>query len=214
MEHNGPNPSFLFEEGQSLNTIFVVRSLGIDPATGQEIFLDKDGKRTNTWNASDKVASGVSEPKIWGNLRTMFRWKNVMLNAVFTYRAGGYSYNQTLVDKVENIDRSEAWGNLDRRAYYGRWQNPGDRTYFKDISNFNETKASSRFVMKENTLQMKSANVSYEFDPQWLRENLKIDYLMLSLYAEDVFYLSTIKQERGTSYPFSRKYSLSISARF
>ena len=214
LEYNESNPSFLYKEGQSMNTIFVVRSLGIDPATGQEIFLDKDGNRTTIWNSSDKVASGVSEPKIWGNVRSMFRWRNVMFNAVFSYRMGGYEYNQTLVNKVENIGRAEAWGNLDRRAYYDRWQNPGDLTYFKDISDFNETKASSRFVMKENTFQMQSANISYEFDTQWLKKNFKIDYLNLSLYAEDIFYISTIKQERGTSYPFSRKFSLSVSARF
>ena len=34
-----------YVEGQSLNTIWVVRSLGIDPANGKELFLDKNGKR-------------------------------------------------------------------------------------------------------------------------------------------------------------------------
>ncbi|MCU4158292.1 SusC/RagA family TonB-linked outer membrane protein [Carboxylicivirga sp. A043] len=215
MEYEGSNPSFLYEEGESMNTIYVVRSLGIDPATGDEIFLNKDGNRTNTWDASDKVACGVAEPKVWGNFRTMFRWKNVVLNAVLSYRMGGYVYNQTLVDKVENINRFDAWGNLDRRAYYNRWQNPGDESYFSDISDLQHVQqASSRFVMKENTLEMTSANLSYEFDQQWLNKNLKIDYLTLGLYAENLFYISTIKRERGTSYPFSRKFSLALSARF
>lgn len=35
----------LFYEGRPQNGIYVVRSLGIDPANGQEIFLDKDGNR-------------------------------------------------------------------------------------------------------------------------------------------------------------------------
>lgn len=214
MEYNGANPSFLYKEGESMNTIYVVRSLGIDPATGTEIFLDKDGNRTDTWDASDKVACGVAEPDVWGNISTMFRWKNIMLNAIFSYEMGGYAYNQTLVDKVENISRADAWGNLDRRAYYDRWQNSGDETMFKDITDFNATKASSRFVMQENTFQMTSANLTYEFDPEWLQNSLKMDYLSLGLYAENLFYISTIKQERGTSYPFSRKFSLALSARF
>ena len=37
----------LFYEGRPQNGIYVVRSLGIDPANGQEIFLDKDGNRKN-----------------------------------------------------------------------------------------------------------------------------------------------------------------------
>ena len=36
LDEVGPNPSFLYQEGQSMNTIFVVRSLGIDPATGSD----------------------------------------------------------------------------------------------------------------------------------------------------------------------------------
>ena len=218
MEYSGSNPSFLYQEGQSMNTIFVVRSLGIDPATGQELFLDKDGLRTYAWEASDKVPCGVNEPKVWGNLRSMFRWKGLTLNLIFSYRAGGYSYNQTLVDKVENISASRAvnnpWGNLDRRALYDRWQKAGDLSRFKNIRDFNETRASSRFVMKENTLRLNSVNLSYDFDVDWLKRGLDFDYLTVGFYAEDVFHLSSIKQERGTSYPFSRKFAFSVAARF
>lgn len=215
---SGSNPSFLYEEGKSMNTIYVVRSLGIDPATGRELFLDKEGKRTYDWEASDKVACGINEPKVWGNLNTMFRWKDLTLNAVFSYRAGGMTYNQTLVDKVENISLSSTynnpWRNLDRRALYDRWQKPGDITYFKDIADFNTTYASSRFVMKENTLKLNSLSLTYDFNTAWLQKHSGIDYLSVGLYAEDVFQISTIRQERGTSYPFSRKYSLSLSLRF
>ncbi|OFY42435.1 MAG: hypothetical protein A2X18_11015 [Bacteroidetes bacterium GWF2_40_14] len=218
MKEAGSNPSFLYKEGQSMNTIFVVRSLGIDPATGQELFLNKSGERVYTWDAQDKVPCGVNEPKIWGNLRTLIRWKNISLNATMTYRVGGYIYNQSLVDKVENISLSRAvnnpWGNLDKRALYERWQNPGDRASFKNIRDFNATYASSRFVMMENALNLNSLNLNYEFNTEWLGKNLKMDYLSVGLYAEDLFYISTIKQERGLTYPFARKFSISISARF
>ena len=215
LEEAGPNPSFLYKEGQSMNTIFVVRSLGIDPATGSELFLNKDGERVYTWDSKDKVPFGVNEPKVRGNLRTMFRWKDISLNATLSYRLGGYIYNQTLVDKVENITTSaKRWGNLDKRALYGRWQNAGDIVKFKNIKDFNTTNASSRFVMKENAITLNTLNVNYEFNEEWLKKHLFIDYLSLGFYAEDVFYLSTVKQERGLSYPFARKFSVSISARF
>ncbi|MDR0766380.1 MAG: SusC/RagA family TonB-linked outer membrane protein [Odoribacteraceae bacterium] len=212
MAYSGSNPSFLYEEGQSMNTIYVVRSLGIDPATGQELFLDKEGNRTYTWNAADKVPCGINEPKAWGNLRSMFRWKGLTLNLIFSYRTGGYSYNQTLVDKVENI--GSPWRNLDRRALHDRWKSAGDRARFKNIRDFNSTYASSRFVMKENTIRLNSVNVSYDFDVNWLEKHLDFNYLTVGVYAEDVFHLSSIKQERGTSYPFSRKYAFSVAARF
>ena len=89
IENDGVNPSFLFKEGQSMNTIFAVRSLGIDPANGKEIYLKADGTQTYDWDAKDKVACGVDEPKIWENLNTMFRYKGLTLNAIFGYRWGG-----------------------------------------------------------------------------------------------------------------------------
>lgn len=106
------------------------------------------------------------------------------------------------------------WGNLDRRALYERWQNPGDQASFKNIRDFNATYASSRFVMKENALNLNLINLNYEFDSKWLSKHMKFDYLSVGIFAEDLFYFSTIKQERGIYYPFARKFSLSVSARF
>ncbi len=207
----GSNPSFLFEEGQSMNTIFAVPSLGIDPSNGKEIFLKKDGSQTYTWDASDEVACGINEPKVWGNFNTMFRYKGLSFNAVFGYRLGGYIYNSTLIDKVENVD---PWYNADKRVFYDRWKEPGDVAYFKGVEDRTATKASSRFVMKENTLECRSLNVSYDFDSQWIQRHLSMSYLSLGFYTEDVFRISTIRQERGIAYPFARKFSVSLTARF
>lgn len=211
LDNADSNPSFLFEEGQSMNTIFAVHSLGIDPSNGKEIFLKKDGSQTYTWDASDEVACGVNEPKVWGNFNTMFRYKGLSFNAVFGYRMGGYIYNSTLVDKVENVD---PWYNADKRVFYDRWKEPGDVAYFKGVDDRTKTKASSRFVMKENTLECRSLNVSYDFNSEWIQRHLSMTYLSIGFYTEDVFRISTIKQERGITYPFARKFSVSLTARF
>ncbi|MDR0765776.1 MAG: SusC/RagA family TonB-linked outer membrane protein [Odoribacteraceae bacterium] len=211
LEQSGSNPSFLFKEGESMNTIYAVRSLGIDPANGNELFLRRDGSKTYTWEASEKVACGVNEPVVWGSFGSKLRYKGLSLNLVFGYRTGGYSYNQTLVDKVENHD---PWNNGDRRVFSDRWKTPGDHAYFKSVTNTSRTEASSRFVMKENTLECRTINVDYEFNPAWIRRNLALEYLSMGVYAEDLFRSSTIRQERGLYYPFARKFSFSLSARF
>jgi TonB-linked SusC/RagA family outer membrane protein len=211
LERSKGNPSFLLEEGESMNTIYAVRSLGIDPANGNELFLKRDGSKTYTWEASEKVACGVNEPTVWGSFSSRFRYKGLSLNVVFGYRMGGYSYNQTLVDKVENQD---PWSNGDRRVLYDRWKTPGDHAYFKSVLNTSATYASSRFVMKENTLECRTVNVDYEFNPTWLKNHCALDYLSLGVYAEDLFRSSTIRQERGLNYPFARKFSFALSARF
>ena len=52
----------LFYEGRSQNSIYAVRSLGINPADGEELFLDAEGNVTKTWDPSYRVYCGVGEP--------------------------------------------------------------------------------------------------------------------------------------------------------
>lgn len=205
------NPSFMFQEGESIYTIYAVKSKGIDPSNGREIYVKQDGTETYTWSASDKVATGVSEPKYFGNLNTSIRYKGITFNTIFGYRYGGQMYNYTLVNKVENI---YPYDNADKRALYDRWKEPGDIVFFKSVSDFSTTNATSRFVMDENTLECRTLSLGYEFPTAWLKKHLFLEYLSLTGYMEDPFYVSSIKQERGLSYPYSRKFSFSITARF
>lgn len=204
---NNYTPSFLYKEGESLNTIYAVQSKGIDPSNGKEVFIKADGTETYTWDSKDQVACGVAEPKIQGNFNTNVRWKGLSMTLIFGYRWGGKAYNNTLASKVENIN---PYSNLDKRVLYDRWQEPGDMATFKAINNQTNTYATSRFIFDDNTFYASSLNVGYEFPTEWTKKNLGISYLALQGYAEDLFYLSTIKRERGTDYPFARKFSLSL----
>jgi TonB-linked SusC/RagA family outer membrane protein len=205
------NPSFLYKEGESVNTIYAVRSKGIDPSNGKEIFIKADGSETYIWDAKDKVACGVEEPKVFGTLNTTFRYKGIYLSAYFTYRTGGQTYNSTLASKVENV---YPYDNLDRRALYERWKTPGDVVQYKGVNDFSTTNATTRFVMDENSFRFQTISIGYDLPVEWTKRYLSIPYVSVRGYLEDILYLSTIKRERGLDYPFSRKFSLSLTVRF
>ena len=114
-------PEPIYQEGKSTSTLFAVRSLGIDPMTGQEIFLKKDGTRTFIWDPVDKVDCGDTQPKLQGSLSTSFIWKNLSIALGCTYQFGADRYNNTLVDKIENAPVAY---NVDKRAFEDRWQKP------------------------------------------------------------------------------------------
>lgn len=99
-----------------------MKSLGIDPATGDELYLTSDGKVTNIWNSADQVVVGNTEPDAQGSLGMNVQWKHFSLYATFMYEWGGQRYNQTLADKIEDIDIYAK--NADRRALTDRWQKP------------------------------------------------------------------------------------------
>lgn len=212
MKEGGISPNKIIREGESQNTIYVVPSLGIDPSTGRELFRKKNGDVTYTWNADDRVPYGLSEPKYRGNLSTMFRWHDLTLNLSFAYRFGGKLYNSTLASKIENADKHY---NVDRRVYYDRWKEAGNRSFFKGINDVSSTYPTSRFVQDERTFTCQNLHVSYELrNKAWLQKNIGLQSLTISGNMSDLFYKSTVKQERGLSYPFSRRFSFSLSMMF
>ena len=217
---NNPNklsrPLPRYEEGYSQSMIWAVRSLGIDPITGREIYLTRDGKRTSEYNAADQVPVGDSEPTLAGTLGINFNWRGLSVNIAAQYRFGGQYYNKTLVDKVENADLHY---NVDRRAYTDRWQKVGDLARFKAVTtdvNGSQTKATTRFLMDNNELVLNTINVQYRLERRYERwiSKLGLSSASIGLYLEDLFHWSTIKQERGIEYPMSRQVSMSLNLTF
>lgn len=201
-------PNVLFEEGQSINAIYVVRSLGVDPATGSEVFLKRNGEKTYEWNAADKVAYGVSIPEWNGNFGTNLLYQGFEMNLIFNYQFGGQLYNQTLIDRVESVDPS--W-NVDRRAYDLGWSGPGDHSKYTRIGvSTRPTRLTSRFVQDDNNLTLTSASFGYNFYRSAFVRRLGFRSLQVTAITNDLFRLSTIEIERGTSNPFARTYSLSL----
>ena len=64
--------------------------------------------------------------------------------------------------------------------------------------------------MDENTFAGESFNVGYEFTQPWIKK-AGLSSLTLQAYMNDIFRVSSIKEERGTSYPFARSVSFALS---
>jgi TonB-linked SusC/RagA family outer membrane protein len=209
--NNRTDPGTLYIEGYSSNDIWVVPSIGIDPSTGKELYLGADGQPTYVWDAKDIRAVGSTDPEIFGNFSTMVRYKGFSVNAAFRYTAGGQQYNTTLVNRVESGNYKY---NVDSRVYDSRWQQPGDIAAFKGLLITAPTYKTSRFVQDENTLVCSNVNFQYEIRSANFLKRLKLDALNFKADMAEPMYLSSIRRERGTDYPFSRQFSFSINATF
>lgn len=203
-------PQLHFIEGESINAIWAVRSLGIDPATGDEVYLTKNGEKTMVWRTEDQVVCGDAMPKLTGTFGVNVDYKGVFMNMSFYYQLGGQVYNQTLVNRVEN---AYVGLNVDKRIYDAVWKQPGDIVDFS-YSPAKVTKPSSRFVQDLNELRFSTLNIGYDFRSTELLTRLKISQLKVSFYMNDIFRASTVKVERGLDYPFARTYSFSLQATF
>ena len=64
-----------YYDGGSPTALWAVRSLGIDPANGQEVFVKKDGTYSYTYDTKDEVKVGDSEPDVEGVIGSTLYYK-------------------------------------------------------------------------------------------------------------------------------------------
>ena len=202
-----------YYDGADPDDIWAVRSAGIDPSNGKELFYAKDGSYTYDFSYDDEVICGNTRPDVEGVIGSSLNWKGFSVSLNFRYQMGADVFNEALYNKVENISRSDLNKNQDKRALYERWQEVGDIVHFKDIASAASTPMSSRFVQTENVLTLESLYLGYEFYNGWI-EKLGLSSLKLQFSMRDVFRASTIRSERGISYPFARSMEAGLSFNF
>ena len=206
-------------EGMPLNAIWAVPSLGIDPMCGREVFVNKDGQRTYEWSYTDMVYCGQTDPKYRGTVGFNVEYKGIGLSAYGTYEGGCEYYNYTLVQRVEDASLK---GNVDRRVLAGRWTTPGQHalyttrriTYSENGNSVSaSTRLTSRFVQRRDEFSISSLNVYYNFSEAVARK-MRLKRLQLKCSMDNVATFSSIRLERGTSYPFARTLYFTLLATF
>lgn len=202
----GVSPLPVYEEGESLTAMKVVPSAGIDPGTGKEVFIKRDGSYTFEYDPHDKVVFGDTTPFAYGTIGSYLTYKQFSFNMALGYSLGGVTYNGTLATRVEGADPRN---NADVRVFESRWKTPGDVARFKNIADQTVPQQTSRFVNTENYLDLRSISFAYDFLPKQLKA-LHIQRLRLELLTNDLFYISSVKRERGLSYPYSRSVEVSV----
>lgn len=201
-------PFTKYEVGNSLSAIYGMKSLGIDPATGKELYVKRDGTVTYTWSSAEQQCLGDYDPDLSGTFGFNVKWKNWTLYSTLNFKYGGQAYNSTLVS-IENVNLEKYSG--DKRILTDRWKEVGDNATLKSIKDRSyTTKPTSRFVQDDNQLSLGSVSLGYTFDRMSLKK-LGLSALRLQLSTEEIFTISSIKQERGTTYPFARTYNFSLN---
>ncbi len=204
-----------YQEGHSLEAIYGLRTVGVDPSSGQRVFLKKDGVTTTLdQNADDLVYLGDRQPKLNGTFSTSFFYGGFNMTIGFGVKWGGKSVNQTEMTKGENASLIY---NLDRRMIKYSWKQVGDQARYKNkygdygkLSTF----ICDAFIHKDNVFSCNNINLSYTFSQDWFKRATRLQSLSISASLSDIFYFSTIERERGTSYPFSINPNFSISCTF
>ena len=116
----------------------------------------------NVIDASDRVAIGDPNPDVFGNINTGLKYKNMTLNAVFSYSLGGDVYNYAR-SQMESL--STTYNQF--RSVLGRWRQEGDVTTMPKASPgdpMGNARFSDRWIEDGSYLRLKNITLSYDLN--------------------------------------------------
>ena len=209
--------------GFSTSAIWGFDFIGIDPATGRELF-NVGGKTYDAsyvaanFNNSDWEPIGDSQPDFFGGMRNSFSYKGINLNVIFSYAYG----QDDLVDRVllDNY-RILTNRNISVNVIDDAWQQQGDLASLPIISNSNRIISnSSKYLYDESHVKLKSVNLSYNLPVR----KIDIPFKSMSVFinASNLKYWYKNKSEENRNgvaeyksvYPEMRTFSLGLNATF
>jgi TonB-linked SusC/RagA family outer membrane protein len=151
----------IIEEGRPINTFYMVRWAGVNPANGEALYLDKDGEVTNVWSGDDLVAlDKTSDPVMFGTVNTSVSWKGISLSA-----SAYFSYKNYIVNGISYFtmsDGGDVQSNQDVRML-DYWKQPGDVVNNPAPSIGKAQHYTNRYLEDASFLRLRDVTISYNF---------------------------------------------------
>lgn len=140
-------------------------------------------------NALDIVYLGSSLPKLTGGFGFNINYNRWKLNAQFNYRIGNKILNLARLDAEAMINN-----NNQSQAVNYRWRKEGDvtsipRAMYGKGTNYN-TLVSDRFVENGSFLRLNYLQLSYSFDPKFVKKAIGLSGLRFYASANNLFCLT------------------------
>jgi TonB-dependent starch-binding outer membrane protein SusC len=156
-------------KGYGLGQFYGYTAAGVDPATGQQLYLTK-GKAAVPYtqtNPSDRTFIGSAQPKFVFGMTNSVTYRNLDLTIFFQGSQG---------NKIFNGVRVETEGMKDSRnqstAILNRWNKPGDATNIPGVSlaSNDNTVISTRFLEDGSYLRFKTITLAYRINQKLLEK--------------------------------------------
>ncbi|MBK5192166.1 MAG: TonB-dependent receptor [Flavobacteriaceae bacterium] len=163
----------ILREGEEVNSYYLPRYAGVNPANGQPLYLDAEDNLTSEYSDSFSVLLKDKSPNadIEGGFYTSFKYHGLGLRADFVYKAGNYIVNYQYENGVEIASIN---GNQYVEAS-NYWRQPGDQNVQPNpIYQGTADQTSTRFLEKGDYIRLRNLTLDYSIPSKWL-EGFGID---------------------------------------
>ncbi|MAO43033.1 MULTISPECIES: SusC/RagA family TonB-linked outer membrane protein [Leeuwenhoekiella] len=203
------NGSKRWAEGRSRFDFFLLRTAGVDPETGDQLFLlyeqNEDGESvpvideatgeiatTNDWEETERAYTGDSSiPDLLGSISNSLSYKGFNLNFLVTYGIGG----KVLDNGYSSMMHSGTYGRSLHPDILNAWREPGDITSVPRLENGNVDLVrtqSERFLTDASFWALRNVSFSYNFGDNVIN-TLGLDALRVSITGENLYLKSKRK---------------------
>jgi hypothetical protein len=146
------------QEGSPLGLFYGYVFGGVDPATGDAYYIDKDGESTFTPAADDRRIIGDPNADFIYGMTNTVSYKNFQLSMFLQGVSGNDVFNATRIETEGMTDAKNQ-----SAVVTDRWRQPGDATDIPRAvwGNTNNSRLSTRFVEDGSFLRVKALTLSY-----------------------------------------------------
>ena len=205
--------------GLPLNSHYIVKWAGVDPATGNPQYYNRDGSITTTYDrANQSVAEfGTSIPPFTGGFNSSVKYNGFYVDAFFSFASGFKRFNN---EDFFNENITFATSNQSRRVFTDRWKKPGDIT---DIQRYNSTRQfSSKDVQDASFIRFRNLNVGYVFPASFISKTKVLTGATIYAQGQNLATFTKWKQfdpEDGNNiaafeYPANRMFTFGVKLDF
>lgn len=215
--------------GKDVNTWYMRKWAGVDPATGNPLWEHVDAKTGEVTAKSDYNNAtlqhlGSSNPNYSGGFNTSMSYKGFVLAADFVYSKGGVAYNAGR----EFFDADGAYPYYNQMVLQNGWSrwtpdNPNathPKLAYNNTSNSNKT--SSRYLEDASFLRMRNIRLAYNFDQKNI-ESLGLKGLTLYVSGDNLWTATkytgadieaVISGDTTSNYPNPKRYTFGVNLNF
>ncbi len=196
------NGAARWEVGRSRFDYYILRTAGVDPENGDQLFLDydideagntvpvlnADGTQatTNDWQETEREYTGTSSiPDLLGSVSTNVGLHGFSLDVLFNFGIGG----EILDNGYSAMMHSGNYGSSYHPDILNSWRAPGDITDVPRLENGNANLVrtqSDRFLTDASFWSLRNVNLSYTFDSK-LVDRIGFGNVRVSLTGENLY---------------------------
>ncbi len=164
------------EAGKPFGYFYGPKYAGVDPANGDALYIDADGRTTNDPGEAVDYEIGNPHPDFYGGINNRFSYKNFDLDIQGQFVSGNDLYSIAGLFQAVNGDYLDNQSR-DQMAY---WKQPGDVTNVPQprFLDGNGAIKSSRWVEDGSYFRIKSVMLGYNLPRQlvnrWSIENARV----------------------------------------